>query len=217
MLSVKHLTFAYTKEYNILNNINFELSDNQTMFIYGEAESGRTSLLRILLGMEPAFTGEVYYNNLNVNKNIFKTDVSVGFLPQKMACIENKSVYYNLEYVLKIRKINKALIEVKINNMLKCFGLDRLRDEKMKNLGTFDRLKVAIARLSLRKLDYIFVDDIFKDLPNSEAKYISDEINKLIKNNEASAIIVSDNLAIADNFKCKKYKLELGELNTIEE
>ncbi len=216
MLSVKHLTFAYTKEYNILNNISFDLNSNQIMFIYGECESGRTSLLRILLGMEPSFDGEVCYNNLNVNKNIFKSDVSVGFLPQKMACIENKSVYYNLDYVLKIRKINKALREVKINNVLKCYGLDRLRDEKMKNLGTFDRLKVAIARLTLRKLDYIYVDDVFKDLPNSEAKYVCDELNKLIKINEASAIIVCDNLDIANYFKCSRYRLELGELNIIE-
>ena len=87
----------------------------------------------------------------------------------------------------------------------------------MKNIGRFDRIKVALARLSLRKLDYIIIDDIFKDLPDSELKYVISEIKTLIKNNNASAIIVSDNPKLATEFDCTQYKLELGVLSKLEE
>jgi ABC-type enterochelin transport system ATPase subunit len=107
--------------------------------------------------------------------------------------------------------------EVKINNALKCYGLELLKDEKMKDIGRFDRIKVALARLSLRKLDYIIVDDIFKEAPDSEIKYIMSEIKRLIKANDASAIIVSDNIELSKNLKCDKYKLEFGELVKLEE
>ena len=217
MLKVTDLYFSYTKEYNILHNINFYLGNKEIMFIYGEQESGRSSLLRILLGIETNFKGEVIYDNMPVNKNMFKSTISIGFLPEKIACIEKKSVYNNLKYVLKIRKVNKAMQEIKINNALKCFGLETIQNEKMNELGKLDRIKVALARLSLRKLDYIFVDDIFKDLPDSEIKYIVNEIKKLININDASAIVVSDNISISKMLKCKKYKLDFGVLEKFEE
>ncbi len=217
MLKVNNLYFAYTKEYNTLQNVTFELSNKKVMFLYGKQESGRSSLLRILLGIEESFKGEVLYDNIPVNRDLFKSKVSMGFMPEKVACIENKSVYENLRYVLKLRKVNKAMQEVKINNALKCYGLELLKDEKLKNIGRFDRLKVALARLSLRKLDYIIVDDIFKDAPDSEVKYLITEIKKLIKLNDAPAIIVSDNMEISNLIKCTKYKLEFGELTQIGE
>ncbi len=217
MLKVNNLFFSYTKEYNTLQNINFELPNKGIIFIYGKQESGRSSLLRILLGIEDSFKGEVLYDNIEVSKDLFKTTVSMGFLPEKAACIENQSVFKNLQYVLKIRNVNKALQDVKINNALKCYGLELLKDEKMKNIGRFDRIKVALARLSLRKLDYIIVDDIFKEAPDSEVKYIVAELKKLIKANDAAAIIVSDNMDVAKGLKCDKYKLEFGELTRLEE
>lgn len=217
MLKVSNLYFSYTKEYNILHNINFCLHNKETMFILGEQESGRSSLIRILLGIETNYKGEVIYDNMPVDRKLFKTTVSVGFLPEKMACMEGKSVYANLKYVLKIRKVNKAMQEIKINNALKCYGLETLKDVKMNELGRYDRLKVALARLSMRKLDYIFVDDIFKDLTGTETKSILTEIKKLINVNDASAIIVSDNIDNAKHLKCKKYKLEFGSLDQLED
>ncbi len=217
MLKVKNLIFYYTKDYNTLQNINFELKDKEIMFIHGEYESGRSCLLRILLGIESDFSGEVLYNNIPVSRDLFKTDIALGFVPEKVVCLENKSIYKNLEYVLKIRKVNKSIQDIKINNALKCYGLDVLKDEKMKNIGAFDRVKVVLARLSLRKLDYIFVDDIFKDLSTTELKYVITELKKLIRVNDASAIIVSDNMEIANMFKCTKYKLELGLLEKLED
>ena len=107
--------------------------------------------------------------------------------------------------------------EIKINNALKCYGLETLKDVKMNELGRYDRLKVALARLSMRKLDYIFVDDIFKDLTGTETKSILTEIKKLINLNDASAIIVSDNIDNVKHLKCKKYKLEFGSLDQLED
>jgi len=199
-----------------LYNISFEIKNNETMFIYGEQESGRSTLLRIITGIEEPTSGEVIYDNLPVSKEIFKNDVALGFVPEKLAYIENKSVYKNLEYILNIRKVNKVLRDVKINNALKCYNLEPLKNEKIKNLGRFDRLKVALARLSLRKLDYIIIDDVFKDLPLSDIDYFITELKNLIKSNNAAAIIVSDNPDIAKKLDCKSYKLENGVLTCSE-
>ncbi len=217
MLKVNNLTFAYTKEYNTLQNISFELPDKTTMFIYGKQESGRSSLLRILLGIEDSFKGEVLYDNMPVKKDLFFADIAVGFIPERMACIENKSVYYNLEYVLKFRKVNKSIREVKVNNAIREYGLEVYKDTRLRDLGKLERIKVALARLSLRDLQYILVDDIFKDLADTDLKYMVDEIKKLIKSNDAAAIIVSDNLDILKYFKFnQKFKLEYGSLENME-
>ena len=127
MIKLTNVNFSFTKEYNILYNINFQLHNNEIMFIYGEQESGRSTLLRILIGLEKQTSGEVLYDNMIINKDIFKNNVALGFIPEKMACIENQSVYKNLEYVLNIRKTNKILKDVKITNALKCYNLETLK------------------------------------------------------------------------------------------
>lgn len=216
MLKVNHLFVSFTKEYYTLNDISFELSNGQKLVIVGNKESGRTAMLRTLLGLEPMSKGEVLYKNISLDKIDFENDINVGYLPATPVFLENKTVKQNIEYVLKIRKDNQKFLDAKVNNALVGYGLDFIKNNKVKELNYLDRIKLAIARLSVRNLDLLLIDDIFTRLSTNEKSKIIKSIKSLIKTNNASALIMADNDEVASEFGYPKKYLIYGSLQDIE-
>ena len=132
MLKVKHMYVSYTKDYYTLNNISFELKHNQKMVVVGNKDSGRTVLLRTLVGLEDIAKGEVFIKNIPLDKVDFENDISLGYLPTMPPFLEKKTVRQNIEYVLSIRKDNEAFINEKINNAIVGAGLEYIKNKKVK-------------------------------------------------------------------------------------
>lgn len=212
MLEIKHLYVSFTKEFYVLNDINLELKNGQRLTIVGNKESGRTAMLRTLVGLESMAKGEISYKNIPIEKIDFQNDISIGYLPVNAPFLEKKTVKQNIEYVLKLRTNDVSLLDAKINNALVEFGLDYIKNKKVKELGYLDRLKLAIARLSVRNIDVFLIDDIFDKLSPLERKRIIKSIKDLIKLNNATAIIMTESEEVASNFGYDKKFLIYGSL-----
>lgn len=212
MLKVKSLYVSFTKEYYTLNNINFELGDGERMVVVGSKESGRTALLRTLTGLEPMASGEIVYKNLPLSRVDFENDISMGYLPAVPAFLEKKTVKENIEYVIKLRTKDKSLITVKTNNALIEYGLDYIKNKKVKELSYYDRIKLAVARLSTRNIDIFLIDDIFYKLSSMEQDKAIKAIKSLIKSQGASAIVMTDSEDVAKKYGYNKKYLEYGNL-----
>lgn len=212
MLKVEHLYVSYTKDYYTLNDITFELKHNQKMVIVGNKDSGRTVLLRTLVGLEDFAKGEVFIKNLPLDKVDFENDVSIGYLPTMPPFLEKKTVKQNIEYVLSIRKDNIAFMNEKVNNALVGSGLEYIKNKKVKELNYLERIKLAIARLSIRGVDIFFIDDIFTKLSSLERNKIIKLLKDLIKQNNATAIVMTDSEEIAEKFGYDKKYMVYGSL-----
>lgn len=213
MLKVKSLYVSFTKEYYTLNNINLELKNGERVVIVGDKESGRTAFLRTLVGLEPMASGEIIYKNLPIGKVDFENDISLGYLPAIPAFLEKKTVKENIEYVIKLRTKDKSLISAKTNNALLEYGLDYIKNKKVKELSYYDRIKLAVARLSTRNIDLFLIDDIFYKLSSMERDKSVKAIKTLIKSEGAGAIIMTDSEEVAKGFGYSKKYLEYGSLS----
>lgn len=212
MLNVSNVYLKYTKEYNTLNNINLNVEDGEHVILFGEKESGKSSLIRVIAGLEKVTSGDVIIKNVDVKKINFKTDISMGYLSTLGAFLERKTVTQNLEYVLKIRKYDKEQINSKVNGVILSYGLEGLKDRKLKDLSPFDRIKVAIARLSLRKIDFLIVDDIFENFADSDAQKLATMINNIIDQNDCSSIVALSNEKLLKSFKGRVVRLKFGSI-----
>lgn len=212
MIELEHIFVSYTKEFNTLQDISFTLNDGERLVIVGEKESGRTALLRTIVGLEKCKSGTILINGTPIDKINFKDDVSLGFLPSEPVFIENKSVEDNLKYVLDIRAHDKKLITLHVNNALSSYDIANLRDRKIKSLNRLERIKVALARLSLRPLSIILIDDIFDMLSEYEADKVIKSIKELIKQNSATAIVTASSDAIAKKFNYNTVHLKYGSI-----
>lgn len=212
MLKVKSLYVSFTKEYYTLNNINLELNGGERVVIVGDKESGRTAFLRTLVGLEPMASGEIFFKNIPLEKVDFESDISLGYLPAIPAYLEKKTVKENIEYVIKLRTSDKSLIGAKTNNALLEFGLEYIKNKKVKELSYFDRIKLAIARLSTRNIDIFLIDDVFCKLSSMERDKAVKMLKSLIKNHGASAIVMTDSEDVAKGFGYNRKYLVYGSL-----
>ncbi len=212
MLSVNNVYLKYTKEYNTLNNINLQIENGEQVILFGEKESGKSSLIRVIAGLEKATKGEVLINNINVNKINYKADVSLGYVSSLGAFLENKTVEKNLEYVLKIRKLDKELIKSKVNGVMLSNNLSGLKDRKLKDLSDFDRMRVNLARLNLRKIDFLVCDDIFENFAEADATKLAKLVMEIISTNECASIVAVSNEKLLKVIKGRIVKLKFGSI-----
>lgn len=212
MLNVNNVYLKYTKEYNTLNNINLQIENGEQVILFGEKESGKSSLIRVIAGLEKATKGEVLINNINVNKINYKADVSLGYVSSLGAFLENKTVEKNLEYVLKIRKLDKELIKSKVNGVMLSNNLSGLKDRKLKDLSDFDRMRVNLARLNLRKIDFLVCDDIFENFAEADATKLAKLVMEIISTNECASIVAVSNEKLLKVIKGRIVKLKFGSI-----
>ena len=210
MLKVEHLYVSFTKEYYTLNDINLELGDRDRLVIIGNKESGRS--FHSLLYETAIKHLHILYKNISLEKIDFQNDVSLGYLPASGAFLDNKTVKQNLDYVLDIRNKDDSFKNIKVNNALVEYGLDYIKNKKVKELNFLEKLKLSIARLSLRNIDIFLIDDIFEKLSTLEKDKIIKNLKSLIKVNDACAIVMTDDEKVADAFGYPKKYLVYGSL-----
>lgn len=160
MIELKNVYLSYNREYYALFDINLKIANGQRLAIVGQEGSGKTALLRCIAGLEEIKKGEIYFDNTPVSRVDFEKDVSLGYISSKPVFFENKTVFQNLSYVLKVRNIDKNLWASQIDVVLNKFGIANLKNEKVGTLCRSDRKVVQIARLALRPIDILLCDDL---------------------------------------------------------
>lgn len=212
MILVKNLCLKFTKEFFALYDINLEIKKGESVALIGEEHSGKTTFLRVLGKLEKDFSGEVYIKGMPVKKIDFSVDVSMGYIPATPVFFENKTVYQNLHYILKTRKFNKSDSEDKVNKMLIEFNLEKLRDEKVKNLTLFEKYVLSIARLTLRELEIVLIDNIFEKLSSEEFEKISELIKKHFLSKKLTTVVATTSSDVAKTLTKRSIKFKLGSI-----
>lgn len=212
MILVKNVYLGYTKEYFTLNNINLVLEKGSKSVLFGEKDSGKSSLLRIIAGLEKPTKGNVYLNNIDISKINFKNDISLGYIGSAGVFLNNKSVKQNLEYVLKIRKENKDVIVSKVANALIKYNMEGIANKKVKELGSFEKFKLSIARLSLRKLDVLIIDDVFENMAEREQTQAINFIKEINEFEDVTSIIATSNKKLVNELGNNTIKIKYGSI-----
>ena len=212
MINLDHVYLSYTKEFYNLFDVTMSVAKGKTTVVFGALESGKSSLLRVIAGFEQPTSGECTIDGVPSSKVDFKNDVAMGYLPQEGVFKENKTVYQNLVYPLRLRKVDKDISDIKVENALKGFELETLKDVPLRRLQAFDRCKVALARFSLRNIDVFVIDDVVSTVSADDAVTLAKYIVNLINNNGATAIIACSDAKMLKQFKGEVIKLEQGSI-----
>lgn len=218
MIEIKNLYHRYIREYYALYDINLNIKAGEKVALVGTENSGKTSLIRILAKLEKFSAGEIYINEINIKKINYKNDVSVGYIPVHPIFFNKKSVYYNLKYILKSRKVDKDKIDKIIDDTLKKFNLTEIKDKNINQLSLYEKYALSMARLSMRKLSLVLIDNIFESLSIEETQKLTSIINKYFGDEETTLIIATSNNHIASNTAQRKIYFKLGSVvNSLDE
>jgi len=190
MIELKNVYLGYNKEYYALFDISLKIENGERIALVGEQGSGKTAFLRLIAGLDKQQKGEIYIDNTPVQKVDFAHDVSLGYLSSKAIFFENRTVYKNLAWALKIRGVDKKLWEKQIMQVLTDFGITQLKEARVGTLCRSDRRLVQIARLALRPLDILLCDDIEMNTDSKTFGKLNEAIKKLIDKDKKDKIVI---------------------------
>ena len=129
----------------VLKGINLDIYENEFVTLLGPSGCGKTTLLRILGGFLEANEGAVIFDGEDIsNVPPYKRELNTVF--QKYALFPHMTIYQNIAFGLKIKKMSKDVIEQKVMKMLKLIGLEGYENKNVTLLSGGQQQRVAIAR-----------------------------------------------------------------------
>lgn len=157
-LKVVNLNKKYPSGENGLINVNLEAQDKEFIVITGGDNSGKSTLLRVIAGLEEPSSGEVYIDGKDVTESEPKErDLAMVF--KGGALYPALNVFENLAYGLRLRKAPEALIRERVNVVAEMLGLKELLTRKPKALSAAEKQRVAIGRAIVREPKLYLFDE----------------------------------------------------------
>jgi sulfate transport system ATP-binding protein len=143
-----------------VNNVSFSVREGELMALLGPSGGGKTTVLRLVAGLEMPTAGDVFIRGRRVN-DLSVQQRNIGFVFQNYALFKNMNVFRNIAFGLKIKKWKRARMQARIEELLKLFGLEGLERRYPHQLSGGQRQRVAIARALAPQPSVLLLDEPF--------------------------------------------------------
>src|SRR5579859_5983895 len=147
-------------EVSAVHNVYFSVKEGELMALLGPSGGGKTTVLRMIAGLEMPTAGDVFIRGRRVN-DISVQQRNIGFVFQSYALFKSMNVFKNIAFGLKIKKWKRADIEARIEELLELFGLQGLEKRYPHQLSGGQRQRVDIARALAPKPSVLLLDEPF--------------------------------------------------------
>jgi len=166
-LLFNHVQKAYGKDGTlVIKDFNLEVGDREFIVFVGPSGCGKSTILRMIAGLEEISSGEMFIDNLLINELPPKNrDIAMVF--QNYALYPNMSVYENIAFGLRLRKMPKYEIDLNVKRAARVLELDPYLQRKPRQLSGGQRQRVALGRAIVRNPQVFLMDE---PLSNLDAK-----------------------------------------------
>ena len=161
-----------------VQDFNLEIEDKGFVVLVGPSGCGKSTTLRMIAGLEEISEGELYIGDRLVN-NVAPKDRDIAMVFQNYALYPHMTVYENMAFALKLRKIPKDEIDKKVLNAAEILGITEYLQRKPKALSGGQRQRVAIGRAIVREPQVFLMDEPLSNLDAKLRNQMRAEIIKL--------------------------------------
>lgn len=210
---LKNLVKSYDGKNNVIDGINLEIQDKEFIVLVGSSGCGKSTILRLISGLEDITSGEVYIDDKLVN-NSHPKDRDIAFVFQSYALYPHMSVYENMAFGLKMRKFSKNIIDEKVRSAAKALNLEELLDRKPKQLSGGQRQRVALGRAIVRNPKVFLMDEPLSNLDANLRVQMRAEIKRLhqqlkttfiyVTHDQTEALTMGDRIVVLDKGKIQQ-------------
>lgn len=196
ILTLDDISFSYhelTGETHALENISFTVTPGEFIAIVGPSGCGKSTLLSIIAGLLIPENGKLLLNDVPLSSARSR----IGYMLQKDHLFEWRTILGNVLLGLEIQKCSNASSKAKALEMLKTYGLDAFADARPSQLSGGMRQRAALIRTLVLEPELLLLDEPFSALDYQTRLTVSDDIWKIIKREEKTAILVTHDLSEA--------------------
>lgn len=189
-LEVKDLVKSYNGKTKVLKDISFTIKNGDLVSILGPSGCGKTTTLRIIAGLISATEGQILVNDKDVGKvPVYKRNFGMVF--QSYALFPHMTVFNNVAFGLKMKKLSKNEIQKKVNQILKITGLSELSSRYPKELSGGQQQRVSLARSLVVNPQLLLMDEPLSNLDAKLRTKMRSEIRDLQKKLKMTVLFVT--------------------------
>ena len=192
---IHHLVKIIDKK-QILNIPFLHFPEKRIIGLLGDNGSGKTTLLNIISGMDRQYEGQILYDSTPLNK---KKSTQMGMVNQR-PYLFRRSVFENIEYPLKIRKIDQHTRREWVEKLLQEMNLEAIRSQRADTLSGGELQKVALARALAAQPRLLLLDETTANIHKDATIAIERQLQKYHRQTHCTIIFVTHNIAQAERF-----------------
>jgi len=187
---LKNITKQYPNGVVAVKDFNLEIKDREFVIFVGPSGCGKSTTLRMIAGLEEITQGELYIDGKLMN-DVEPKDRDIAMVFQNYALYPHMSVYDNMAFGLKLRKVPKDQIDKVVHEAAKILDIEHLLDRKPKALSGGQRQRVAMGRAIVRNPKVFLMDEPLSNLDAKLRVQMRIEISKLHQRLQTTFIYVT--------------------------
>ena len=189
-LSLEHICKVYPNGFEAVKDFNLDIQDKEFIIFVGPSGCGKSTTLRMVAGLEDISSGTLKIAGKVMN-NVEPKDRDIAMVFQNYALYPHMTVYDNMAFGLKLRKVPKDQIDKAVREAARILDLDKLLDRKPKALSGGQRQRVAMGRAIVRNPRVFLMDEPLSNLDAKLRVQMRTEIAKLHERLGATIIYVT--------------------------
>ena len=189
-LSLTNVCKVYPNGFEAVKDFNLEVEDQEFIIFVGPSGCGKSTTLRMIAGLEEISSGELKIDGRVVN-DVEPKDRDIAMVFQNYALYPHMTVFDNMAFGLKLRKVPKDEIKKKVEEAAKILDLEKLLDRKPKALSGGQRQRVAMGRAIVRNPKVFLMDEPLSNLDAKLRVQMRSEIASLHNRLKATIIYVT--------------------------
>jgi putative ABC transport system ATP-binding protein len=195
----------------VFNAVDLRIAPGEYVAVVGESGAGKSTLLNIIAGLEPADSGDVFFENIKINslgddaRTILRRD-KFGFVFQAFHVLPHLTVLQNVGLPLLLRGFDPGQIQARSKALIAAVGLAGREDGMPRELSGGELQRVAIARALVGEPKLVLADEPTGNLDQENARQVLALLRDQVKTHGAAGILVTHSAAAAANCD-RRYRL----------
>ncbi|MFN8577826.1 MAG: sn-glycerol-3-phosphate ABC transporter ATP-binding protein UgpC [Candidatus Sericytochromatia bacterium] len=189
-VKLKNIVKTFGENVHIIKNLTLEIHDGEFLVLVGGSGCGKSTTLRLIAGLETCNSGDIMIGTKRVN-DLPPKDRDIAMVFQNYALYPHMSVYENIAFGLKLRKVSANIIKKKVNEAAEMLDLTQYLQRKPKELSGGQRQRVALGRAIVRDAQVLLFDEPLSNLDAKLRTQTRTEIKKLHQKMKTTTVYVT--------------------------
>jgi len=221
-VKLNHIEKVYEGGFNAAKDINLRVKDKEFVVFVGPSGCGKSTLLRMIAGLEEITSGELYIGDDEVSNTAAKNR-GIAMVFQNYALYPHMTVYQNMAFGLKIKKVNKKEIYERVMEAAKILELEDLMDKRPGQMSGGQRQRVAIGRAIVRHPKVFLFDEPLSNLDAKLRGQMRVEIARLhaklnatmiyVTHDQVEAMTLGDRIAVLNDGRLEQFDTPMNLYN----
>lgn len=176
--------------FHAVKDVSFGIEKGQLIGLLGPSGGGKTSILRMLAGLEQPDSGEIIFHGQRVN-DLAPQDRGIGFVFQSYALFKHMTVFDNIAFGLQVKKVSKSRIKERVTELVELTGLKGFEQRYPHQLSGGQRQRVAFARALAPEPQLLLLDEPFAAIDAKIRQELRSWLRELIERVGITSIFVT--------------------------